>query len=80
MVDNGDTIQGNFNHLFKNGPNPMVMGMNAIGYDVFSLGNHEFNYGMDNLNDVVSQANDNLDVLIFIKMVRGFMKDIQLGK
>lgn len=63
VVDNGDTIQGNFNHLFKNGPNPMVMGMNAIGYDVFSLGNHEFNYGMDNLNDVVSQANDNLDVL-----------------
>ena len=63
VVDNGDTIQGNFNHLFKNGPNPMVMGMNAIGYDVFSLGNHEFNYGMDNLNNVVSQANDNLDVL-----------------
>lgn len=63
VVDNGDTIQGNFNHLFKNGDNPMVMGMNAIGYDVFSLGNHEFNYGMDNLNDVVSQANDNLDVL-----------------
>ncbi len=63
VVDNGDTIQGNFNHLFKNGPNPMVMGMNAIGYDVFSLGNHEFNYGMDNLNNVVSQVNDNLDVL-----------------
>ena len=63
VVDNGDTIQGNFNHLFKNGPNPMVMGMNAIGYDVFSLGNHEFNYGMENLNNVVSQANDNLDVL-----------------
>ncbi|MDU7964182.1 MAG: metallophosphoesterase, partial [Clostridium perfringens] len=63
VVDNGDTIQGNFNHLFKNGDNPMVMGMNAIGYDVFSLGNHEFNYGMENLNNVVSQANDNLDVL-----------------
>ncbi|MDZ4991720.1 multifunctional 2',3'-cyclic-nucleotide 2'-phosphodiesterase/3'-nucleotidase/5'-nucleotidase [Clostridium perfringens] len=63
VVDNGDTIQGNFNHLFKNGPNPMIMGMNAIGYDVFSLGNHEFNYGMDNLNNVVSQANDNLDIL-----------------
>lgn len=63
VVDNGDTIQGNFNHLFKDGPNPMIMGMNAIGYDVFSLGNHEFNYGMDNLNNVVSQANENLDVL-----------------
>ncbi|RUR41826.1 multifunctional 2',3'-cyclic-nucleotide 2'-phosphodiesterase/3'-nucleotidase/5'-nucleotidase [Clostridium perfringens] len=63
VVDNGDTIQGNFNHLFKNSDNPMVIGMNAIGYDVFSLGNHEFNYGMENLNNVVSQANDNLDVL-----------------
>ncbi|EGT3615072.1 multifunctional 2',3'-cyclic-nucleotide 2'-phosphodiesterase/3'-nucleotidase/5'-nucleotidase [Clostridium perfringens] len=63
VVDNGDNIQGNFNHLFKDGPSPMITGMNAIGYDVFSLGNHEFNYGMDNLNNVVSQANDNLDVL-----------------
>lgn len=63
VVDNGDTIQGNFNHLFKNGPNPMVTAMNEIGFDVFSLGNHEFNYGMDNLNNLVVQANENLNVL-----------------
>lgn len=63
VMDNGDTIQGNYNHLFVNGKNPMIAGMNAIGYDVFSLGNHEFNYGMGNLENVVSQANENLSVL-----------------
>lgn len=63
VVDNGDTIQGNYNHLFTNKENPMMVAMNAIGYDVFSLGNHEFNQGMDNLNNVISQANKNLHVL-----------------
>ncbi|UEC22320.1 multifunctional 2',3'-cyclic-nucleotide 2'-phosphodiesterase/3'-nucleotidase/5'-nucleotidase [Clostridium septicum] len=63
VIDNGDTIQGNYNHLFVNGENPMIAGMNAIGYDVFSLGNHEFNYGMENLNNVVAQANENLAIL-----------------
>lgn len=65
VIDNGDTIQGNYNHLFMNNnyKNPMVLAMNEIGYDVFSLGNHEFNYGMDNLNRIVKEANENLNIL-----------------
>ncbi|WP_300385504.1 5'-nucleotidase C-terminal domain-containing protein [Clostridium sp.] len=62
LVDNGDTIQGNYNHLFTNntfeGLNPMVLGIGEIGYDSFSFGNHEFNFGMDYLNKVSKQAND----------------------
>lgn len=65
VIDNGDTIQGNYNHLFMNNnyKNPMILAMNEIGYDVFSLGNHEFNYGMENLNRIVKEANENLNVL-----------------
>ncbi|MGU8572716.1 multifunctional 2',3'-cyclic-nucleotide 2'-phosphodiesterase/3'-nucleotidase/5'-nucleotidase [Clostridium perfringens] len=63
VLDNGDTIQGNYNHLFMNKENPMILAMNTIGYDVFSLGNHEFNFGMDKLHNIISQANPNLHVL-----------------
>ncbi|WP_040192590.1 5'-nucleotidase C-terminal domain-containing protein [Clostridium culturomicium] len=62
VVDNGDTIQGNYNHLFltdeflKDNINPMVYAMNKIGYTSFSLGNHEFNYGMNTLNKIAEQA------------------------
>ena len=51
LVDNGDNIQGNYNHLFLNDEkNPMMLAVKEIGYDSFSLGNHEFNYGLDYLN------------------------------
>ena len=63
VLDNGDTIQGNYNHLFMNKENPMILAMNTIGYDVFSLGNHEFNFGMDKLHNIIGQANPNLHVL-----------------
>ena len=63
VLDNGDTIQGNYNHLFMNKENPMILAMNTIGYDVFSLGNHEFNFGMDKLHNIIGQANQNLHVL-----------------
>lgn len=62
VVDNGDTIQGNYNYLFlkddylSKNIDPMVLGLNTIGYDSYSLGNHEFNYGMDILHKVVDQS------------------------
>ncbi|MDS0524662.1 5'-nucleotidase C-terminal domain-containing protein [Clostridium sp. SHJSY1] len=62
VVDNGDTIQGNYNQLFlkedylKNNIDPMILGLNTIKYDSFSLGNHEFNYGMNILQTVASQS------------------------
>ncbi|MGL4655267.1 MAG: 5'-nucleotidase C-terminal domain-containing protein [Sarcina sp.] len=63
IVDNGDTVQGNYNHLFKGKTNPMIKAMNVIGYDAFALGNHEFNQGLEELENFKSQANENLKIL-----------------
>ncbi len=30
-------------------PDPMMLAMNALGYDAMAMGNHEFNYGLKNL-------------------------------
>ena len=58
VVDNGDTIQGNYNHIFnEDALNPMVLAMGDIGYDSYAFGNHEFNFGMNYLNKISAQAN-----------------------
>lgn len=52
-IDCGDLVQGSplTHYLYKQQPseNVITKGMEAIGYDVYVLGNHEFNYGMDYL-------------------------------
>lgn len=59
VVDNGDSIQDNAESIFldnsknPNGTNPMIYAMNEIGYDIWNLGNHEFNFGMDTLTDIM---------------------------
>jgi 2',3'-cyclic-nucleotide 2'-phosphodiesterase / 3'-nucleotidase / 5'-nucleotidase len=51
LVDAGDAVQGNLMFGFNNNPvHPMVEAMNYMGYDTWTLGNHEFNFGMDFLN------------------------------
>ena len=51
LIDNGDTLQDNMVEIFNNDPvHPMIDVMNYMGYDVWNLGNHEFNFGMDFLN------------------------------
>ncbi len=61
VLDNGDTIQGNYNSMFltdeflEKYTNPMVKALTTIGYDTANLGNHEFNFGLDTLNKVISQ-------------------------
>ncbi|SMC64073.1 bifunctional 2',3'-cyclic-nucleotide 2'-phosphodiesterase/3'-nucleotidase [Rhizobium sp. RU36D] len=55
LVDNGDMLQGNpmgdymaYKKGMKAGDlHPMVKAMNVLGYDCGTLGNHEFNYGLD---------------------------------
>lgn len=55
LVDNGDFLQGNpmgdymaYQKGMKAGDvHPVVKAMNALGYDCGTLGNHEFNYGLD---------------------------------
>ena len=49
LVDGGDTIQDNEADIFAHseGVHPMVQAVNALNYDVWVTGNHEYNYGMD---------------------------------
>lgn len=55
LVDAGDTIQDNSAQIFLNEDvHPMIAALNAIGYDVWVTGNHEYNFGMDNLKKVIS--------------------------
>ncbi|MDO5041226.1 MAG: bifunctional UDP-sugar hydrolase/5'-nucleotidase [Peptoniphilus sp.] len=50
LVDNGDMIKGNFIEKFVYyDRHPAVEVMNYMGYDLWNLGNHEFNYGLDNI-------------------------------
>ena len=57
LVDAGDHIQGTAYGSMDKGKSIIDM-MNAAGYDVATLGNHEFDYGMDgriNVTDVWAQ-------------------------
>lgn len=49
LLDAGDTIQGNSADIFIGGEDvhPMVQAINALNYDVWVPGNHEYDYGMD---------------------------------
>ena len=54
LLDAGDTIQGTpLGYYFAKDeptkPNPMMLVMNALGYAAASVGNHEFNFGLDYL-------------------------------
>ncbi len=54
LVDAGDTIQDNMAELFNNERvHPMIQAMNEIGYNTWTLGNHEFNFGMDVVNRAI---------------------------
>lgn len=68
LVDNGDLIQGTPLGTFAaqvdpsriSAPgtwiHPAIRAMNAMGYDAATLGNHEFNYGLAYLDQVIAGA------------------------
>ena len=64
LVDNGDTIQGTplgtYNAIvnpIKDGEqHPMYTALQKLGFDAGTLGNHEFNYGLDYLKKVIATA------------------------
>ncbi|MGJ8616752.1 MAG: bifunctional 2',3'-cyclic-nucleotide 2'-phosphodiesterase/3'-nucleotidase [Sulfitobacter sp.] len=55
LLDNGDFLQGNpmgdyiaYERGMKDGDmHPVISAMNTLGFDASTLGNHEFNYGLD---------------------------------
>lgn len=54
LVDAGDIIQDNSESLFINtASNPMIDAMNQMGYDTLTYGNHEFNYGVPALQNIM---------------------------
>ncbi|TCU13781.1 bifunctional 2',3'-cyclic-nucleotide 2'-phosphodiesterase/3'-nucleotidase [Rhizobium sullae] len=65
LIDNGDLLQGNpmgdymaYQHGMKDGDvHPVIKAMNTLGYTVGTLGNHEFNYGLDFMFKVLGGAN-----------------------
>ncbi len=65
LVDNGDFLQGNpmgdyiaYQRGMNDGDiHPVIAAMNVLGYDCGTLGNHEFNYGLDFMFKVLNGAN-----------------------
>lgn len=55
LVDCGDAIQGDVIGLLSEGEYPVQM-MNRIGYDLAVPGNHEFDYGMEQLSQLIQEA------------------------
>ena len=61
LIDSGDTIQGTpleYYHNKKNNqpPDPMMLAMNALAYDAMTVGNHEYNFGLQVLEKARSEA------------------------
>lgn len=63
LVDNGDLIQGSplgdymaAKGLKKGEVHPVYKALNTLNYAVGNLGNHEFNYGLDYLNNALAGA------------------------
>ena len=56
LLDAGDHIQGTAYGSMDKGETIIKL-MNAAGYDLATLGNHEFDYGMERALSVIEQAN-----------------------
>ncbi|MEM6566395.1 MAG: metallophosphoesterase, partial [Pseudomonadota bacterium] len=61
LLDNGDILQGTplaqvYSDPSHDSLHPVLEAMEAMGYDAFGLGNHEFNYGIDRLDQILSKT------------------------
>lgn len=63
LVDNGDIIQGNpmgdyiaYEKGLDGNVHPVIAAMNTLGYEAATLGNHEFNYGLEYLDKALVGA------------------------
>ena len=56
LVDCGDALQGDYIGSVSKGKYIIDI-MNKMGYDLFTLGNHEFDYGMSELKSRISEFN-----------------------
>jgi 2',3'-cyclic-nucleotide 2'-phosphodiesterase (5'-nucleotidase family) len=61
LVDSGDLLQGNplafvFSQLSDGESHPVVRAMDLLEYDAAALGNHEFNFGIEQLERAIGGA------------------------
>ncbi len=56
LVDCGDHLQGSSYGMLSSGECSIEI-MNQVGYDLATIGNHEFDYGIDRLMELVKKAN-----------------------
>lgn len=61
LIDAGDDIQGTImtDDIANKKPeaeHPVLTAMNLMGYDAMTLGNHEFNWGIATMKQILSQA------------------------
>lgn len=63
LFDNGDTFQGAplgdaalSDLMAAAQAHPMIAAMNGLGYDAATLGNHDFDYGIDALDRIIAAA------------------------
>ncbi|MFR4560114.1 MAG: bifunctional metallophosphatase/5'-nucleotidase [Flavonifractor plautii] len=60
LVDAGDTIQGTImtDDLYSKdtADHPVAAALNYMDYDAWTLGNHEFNFGVDTLKSILEQV------------------------
>lgn len=61
LLDNGDLLQGtpfmyHYAKYDRTGTHPAASALNALQYDAAVIGNHEFNYGQELLNQAIEDA------------------------
>ncbi len=61
LIDAGDDIQGTImtDDLFNKKPereHPVIAAMNFMKFDAMTVGNHEFNWGIENMKTILGQA------------------------
>ena len=61
LVDGGDNIQGtimtaDIANKEPDNEHPVIAAMNFMGYDAMTLGNHEFNWGVETMKKITGQA------------------------
>lgn len=71
LVDAGDAVQGDAIGTLSQGQY-LISIMNQVGYDIFVPGNHEFDYGMDRMQELMT----NLDA----KVVSSNFTDLKANK
>lgn len=67
VVSCGDFIQGQAYGILSQGEYPITL-MNAVGYDFVTLGNHEFDYGIGHMVELIQKLNAEVLCANFVRI------------